>query len=99
MANVLHAFLSWTSTEGNDMAPGEAHSWWMTHTPSVYGEAVSATAHPVTGNPLAPSRTLAVEDLRVVGDPSGGRTYLFTVRNVGNFSIPGYGIGFGFIQE
>jgi hypothetical protein len=42
MANVEHAFFSWVSTEGNDMAPGETHFWWMA--PTFYGEAVSVTA-------------------------------------------------------
>jgi hypothetical protein len=97
MANVEHAFFSWVSTEGNDMAPGETHFWWLA--PTFYGEAVSVTAHPVVGNPSQPSRTLAVENIRVVGEPNGSRTLLFNVRNVGSSFIVGYGIGFGFIQE
>jgi len=35
---------------------------------------------------------LRIEDMRIDGTPTG-RTLLFTVRNVGTDSIPGYGLG------
>jgi hypothetical protein len=63
-----------------------------------YGDALSVTAHPVTGNPDATHRVLAVENIRVDGAPSGGLTLLFTVRNVGGFSVPGYGVGISYIS-
>jgi hypothetical protein len=62
-----------------------------------YGDALSVTAHPVIGNPNALHRVLTVENVRVDGTPTG-RTLLFTVRNVGGFSIPGYGVGISFIS-
>lgn len=99
MANVSHWYASWVSTEGNDMRPGEAHEWWMA--PAVPGDAISVTAQPITGDPDQPHRVLAVENVRIIGEPSdrGGHTMLFTVRNVGSSFIVGYGIGFGFISK
>jgi hypothetical protein len=96
MATVQHAFFSWVSSAGNDMAPGDVHGWWLA--PTFYGEAISLTAQPVVGNPADPSRTLAIENVRLVGEPNGDRTLLFNVRNAGGSFIPAYGIGFGFIQ-
>jgi len=95
MATVNRAFFSWVSQEGFDFMPGAAHSWWMTG--FKYGDALSVTAHSVVGNPLAPHRVLAVTDVRVDGQPTG-RTLLFTVRNVGSYSIPGYGVGISWIS-
>jgi hypothetical protein len=63
-----------------------------------YGDAMSVTAHPVVGNPAALHRVLAVDNVRIDGDP-GGRTLRFTVRNAGSFSIPGYGVGIGWISS
>jgi len=63
------------------------------------GDALSVTAHPITGNPNAPHRILTVENVRVDGTPNGGRTLLFTVRNVGAYSMPGYGVGIGWISR
>jgi hypothetical protein len=62
-----------------------------------YGDAMSVTAHPVVGDPSALHRVLTVENVRVDGAP-GGLTLLFTVRNVGSFSIPGYGVGISYIS-
>ena len=94
MATVNRAFFSWTAT-GAYFAPGATHSWWMTG--FKYGDAMSVTAHPVIGDPSALHRVLAVENIRIDGDP-GGRTMLFTIRNVGSYPIPGYGIGISFIS-
>ncbi len=97
MAKVERVFLSWVSTMG-DMAPGEIHHWWMI--PTFYGDAVSVTAHAITGNPTQPSRTLEVEHVRTVGEAQGrSHTLLFNVRNAGNSYIVGYGIGLGFIRR
>jgi hypothetical protein len=98
MATVNRAFFAWTSSgPGGDFASGAAHGWWMTG--FKYGDALSVTAHPVTGNPNAPHRVLTVENVRIDGTPSGGRTLLFTVRNVGAFSMPGYGVGISWISS
>ncbi|HTF68254.1 MAG TPA: hypothetical protein VK638_36815 [Edaphobacter sp.] len=96
MATVNRAFFSWTSGPGGDFTPGSAHNWWMTG--FKYGDVLSVTAHSVVGNPFAPHRVLAVENVRVDGDP-GGHTFLFTVRNVGSFSTPGYGVGISWISS
>jgi hypothetical protein len=64
-----------------------------------YGDVLSVTAHPVTGDPTAPHRVLAVENMRIDGDPSGGETLLFTVRNVGLSSMPAYGVGISWISS
>ena len=94
MATVNRAFFSWSGAGG--LPPGGSHGWWMVG--FKYGDALSVTAHPVTGNPNAPHRVLTVENIRVDGTPNGGRTLLFTVRNVGGFSIPGYGVGISYIS-
>ncbi len=96
MATVNYAFFSWTGSPGNDLNPGAAHGWWMTG--FKYGDAMSVTAHPVVGNPNALARVLTVENVRIHGAP-GGRTLLFTVRNTGNFVIPGYGVGISYISS
>ncbi len=93
MATVHRTFLSWTGP--SSLNPGESHGWWMTG--FSYGDAMSVTAHPVTGNPSATKRELAVENIRIEGRPSG-LTLLFTVRNVGSHSIPGYGVGISYIS-
>jgi len=91
MANTYYWFTSWTSTEGSDMSPGDVHGWWAN--PFAYGDAITVTAHPVTGNPEDPHRVLTVENVRIDGTPDGGRTLLFSVRNAGTTFIPGYGLG------
>jgi len=62
-----------------------------------YGDAMSVTAHPVTGDPNAPHRVLKVEDVRIDGTPTG-RTLRFRVRNEGTSGTPGYGVGISFIS-
>jgi hypothetical protein len=74
MASVNRAFFSWTSSEGGDFTPGSAHFWWMTG--FKYGDVLSVTAHSVIGDPTAPHRVLAVENLRVDAQLSG-ETFLF----------------------
>ncbi|MCW5977550.1 MAG: hypothetical protein KIT09_05715 [Bryobacteraceae bacterium] len=94
MAKVSHFFSGWASSgPGNDMAPGQAHGWIMWG--FGYGDAVSVSVHPVVGAPV--ERFLQVENVRIQGDPAGRRLF-FTVRNVGNSFVPGYGMGFGWIS-
>jgi hypothetical protein len=95
MATVNRAFFSWTSTEGSDFGPGSAHGWWMTG--FKYGDALSVTAHSIVGNPFAPHRVLLVDNIRIDA-ALGGETLLFTVRNVGSFATPGYGVGISWIS-
>ena len=93
MATVNRAFFSWSGP--GSLPPGGTHGWWMVG--FKYGDAMSVTAHPVVGDPNALHRVLTVENIRIDGTP-GGLTLLFTVRNVGGFSIPGYGIGISYIS-
>jgi hypothetical protein len=96
MATVNRAFFAWvSSSEGNDFAPGSAHGWWMTG--FRYGDVLSVTAHSVAGNPSAPHRVLAVDNVRVDAQLSG-ETLLFTVHNVGSFSTPSYGVAISWIS-
>jgi hypothetical protein len=94
MATVNRAFFSWAGP--GSLPPGGSHGWWMVG--FKYGDALSVTAHPVTGNPNDPHRVLAVENIRVDGVPTGGLTLLFTVRNAGGSPIPGYGVGVSYIS-
>lgn len=94
MANVRYWLGTWVSSgPANDLHPGEAHHWvsWGFN----YGDAMSLTAHPVIGAPV--ERYLAIEDVRIEGDP-GGRRLFYTVRNVGFSTIPGYGVGYAWIS-
>jgi hypothetical protein len=94
MANVNYFFTSWVGSEGDDFYPGDTHYWVMWGFD--YGNIVYASAHPVVGPPG--ERVLAVEDIRIEGDPSGRRLYC-TVRNVGAYSMPAYGIGFSWVSK
>lgn len=91
MASQYYWSTSWVSNEGADMAPGDAHYWWAN--PFTYGDAITVTAHPVTGDPADAHRTLEVQDVRIDGTPDGLLTLLFTVKNVGSGFIPGYAVG------
>jgi len=90
MANTYFWSTSWVSTNA-DMAPGDTHWWWAN--PFAFGDAITLTAHPVTGNPEDPHRVLTVENVRIDGTPDGLRTLLFVVRNAGSSYIPGYIVG------
>jgi hypothetical protein len=95
MATVSHVFGSWVSAgPGHDFAPGATHGWiaWGYS----YGDALSVTAHPVARASVR--RALAVENVRSETD-GAARRLSFTVRNVGNAAIPGYGIGVGWISS
>ncbi|HKC24095.1 MAG TPA: hypothetical protein VKF32_05100 [Thermoanaerobaculia bacterium] len=95
MANVSYWLGTWLSAgPGDDLPPGATHDWIMWG--FGYGEAISVSAHPVVGAPE--DRVLAVENVRIEGDP-GGRRMFFTVRNAGPSFVPGYGIGYGFISQ
>jgi hypothetical protein len=92
VATVNRMFLSWSGP--GSLPPGGSQGWWMVG--FKYGDSLSVTAHPVTGNPTALHRVLAVDNIRVDGTPNG-LTLRFTVRNVGSLSIPAYGIGISYI--
>lgn len=91
MANQYYWSASWVSNEGADMASGDAHYWCAN--PFAPGDAITVTAHAVTGNPDDAHRTLEVQDVRIDGTPDGRRTLLFTVKNVGSGFIPGDIVG------
>ncbi len=96
MANVSYMSGSWVSAgPAHDLAPGRSHSWisWGFG----YGDALSVSAHPVVGAPVG-ERILAVENVRVEGDPSGRRLY-YTVRNAGPTSVPGYALAVAWVSQ
>jgi hypothetical protein len=97
VATVNRVFLSWTGSGGSYFLPGAVHNWWMTG--FKYGDALSVTAHPVTGDPHDPHRVLSVDNVRVDGTPDGGLTLRFRVNNVGGSPTPGYGVGIGLISK
>lgn len=96
MATVHRAFFSWFGYGGTYFAPGAAHGWWMTG--FKYGDALSVTAHAVTGNPTHPHRVLMVDNVRTDSTPDGGHTLQFRVNNVGFYPMPAYGVGIGWIS-
>ena len=98
MANTFYWSGAWVAGEYgylDDLAPGDSHSWLMWG--FNYGDVVNAIAFPIVGDPNAGDRYLQVENARIEGDPSGYRFY-FSVRNVGNSSVPGYAIGYSFVS-
>ncbi len=96
MATVNYASFSWF-VPGEYFPPGGIHNWWMTG--FEYGDALSVTAHSVTGNPFHPHRILKVDDVRIDGTPDEPRlTLRFQVRNVGAYPTPGYAVGVGWIS-
>ena len=96
MATVYHAFGSWVAaSDADSLAPGGAHSWVQWGWGLDYGTANTITAHPLMGGD---EQTLAVENVRQDAD-SNGRRQFFTVRNVGQNYIDGYGIGYSFVNE
>ena len=93
MANVSYWFGFWQSAgPDSDLLPGEVHNWiaW----PINYGDALSVTATPVQGGL---EHILAVENVRMQSDQTGRRIF-YTVRNVGQTAVPGYGVGYGYIS-
>jgi hypothetical protein len=97
MATVTYGYFSWTSTEGNEMTPGETHYW--IYYPFVYGDSVNVMAHSVSGDPSAPVRELIVENVYTAVDTKGQRSVVFNIRNNGAYSIPGYLAGLGIINK
>jgi hypothetical protein len=96
MATVYHAFGYWVSSGFEDvLAPGQAHDWIQWGWGLEYGTANTITAHPLMGDA---ENVLAVENVRQQTDPNGRRQF-FTVRNVGQSDIDGYGIGFSFVND
>ena len=62
------------------------------------GAQESPTAVPVAGGE-DPPQTLSIGDVQVTADASGGHTFLFSVKNVGNSYTDGYGVNFGIISQ
>ncbi|MDQ6898424.1 MAG: hypothetical protein M3072_02780 [Candidatus Dormibacteraeota bacterium] len=96
MATVQYAFGSWVSSgPGDDLQPGNAHDWSQWGGGLGYGTANSVSAHPVQGGE---EHILAVENVRLQTDGGGRRTF-YTVRNVGQTAVSGYGVGYSFISQ
>ena len=95
MANVSHSFFSWTSSgPGNDMAPGEVHSYAFSDIDEK--EALSISVHPVVH--FLPRSVLTVENVQgVTGSPEFLHTE-FSVRNAGQSNVSGYWVAIGIIS-
>ncbi len=97
MANVGYWLGAWVSGgHTDDLGPGDTHHWMMWG--FRYGDAISLTAHAVTGAPV-PERVLQIENVRVGADSGGGRRLYYTIRNVGNSSVPGYAVGYAMVSQ
>jgi hypothetical protein len=94
VANVSHSFFSWTSSgPGNDMAPGEVHSYAFSDIDEK--EALSISVHPVVH--FLPRSVLTVENVQgVTGSPEFLHTE-FLVRNAGQSNVSGYWVAIGII--
>ena len=98
MASQFYFSLSWVSTEGGDMAPGETHYWsaWFFS----WGDVINLTAHAVIGEFSNARRIMTVQNIRTdVRPDGGGRILLFEVKNVGTNSIPGYIVGGSVVNQ
>lgn len=95
MANVSHSFFSWTSSgPGNDMTPGEVHSYAFSDIDEK--EALSISVHPVVH--FLPRSLLTVENVQgVTGSPEFLHTE-FSVRNAGQSNVSGYWVAIGIIS-
>lgn len=102
MAKVSYWAGSWATTSPDfedHLVPDAVHSWitWGFDK----GDTIAISAHPGHFNNIGEPRaeeTLAVENVRVEEDTEGRRV-LFDVRNVGNFAVFGYVIGYGFVGK
>jgi hypothetical protein len=97
MATVTYTDFSWTSTEGNEMAPGHTH-YWLSY-PYNYGDVINLMARSVSGDPGAPVRELIVENVYMAVDIERATHVVFNVRNNGPYSIPGYLVGWSIIKK
>ncbi|HSK73257.1 MAG TPA: hypothetical protein VK892_16275 [Pyrinomonadaceae bacterium] len=97
MATVSYAFFSWTAVgASNDLLPGQEHQWSMWGGDFNYGDAIMVTAHPVTRQGI--NRALAVEKVKI-SNAVLNTTLSFVVKNVGTERVPGYGLGFDWVDR
>lgn len=89
MAQLAHHHFGWV---GHGFDPGVEHHWWFG--PVLFTDVVNVLAHPVARLP----RETLVKDIRVHADGSGNATLLFTIRNTGANTIPGYGVDFSVVR-
>lgn len=93
MATISYAFFASVTGPSYDLYPGDAQYWEMWGGSFDYGDAITVSAHPISG----PGRALAVENIRVMNP--GSSVLGFWVRNVGSRVITGYGLGFAWIDH
>lgn len=102
MAKVSYWSFSWTTVSPDfedHLVPGAAHSWiaWGFEK----GATFTISAHPgLFDNPAEPrsDQSLTVESVQMEDDASGRRVF-FNVRNVGDFAVFGYVVGFGTVSK
>jgi hypothetical protein len=61
-----------------------------------YGDAIMVTAHPAGRRR---GRALAVEEVKILSDPTTPTKLSFVVRNVGTETVVGYGLGFAWVDK
>jgi hypothetical protein len=75
-----------------EMAPGDVHYWVAWGGGLKFDDVITLMAHPVLGDPNAQERVLQVENVKAEGTSDGTRRIYYSVRNVGQEWIPGYGL-------
>jgi hypothetical protein len=93
MATVSYAFFSWLGSPSTDLHPGQTHQWELSGGNFNYGDAIMVTAHPVARQ----GRALAVENTKTLNN--GQAIFSFVVKNVGSVTVPGYGMGFAWVDQ
>jgi hypothetical protein len=90
MAQLSYHSFGWV---GHGFHPGAEHSWWFG--PVNRDEVLHVTPIPTTAMPTE----IMVKDERIRNNPGTNEwTFLFTVRNTGPNTIPGYGLRFSVVR-
>jgi hypothetical protein len=97
MATVDYWPYNWVSAgPAFDLPPGGPHWWELGGGDFKFGDVVTVSCHPVSGNPFeSAGRHLSVEKMQIRPGP----VLSFLVRNVGTSTIPGYAISVARIGE
>jgi hypothetical protein len=64
-----------------------------------YGDVVTASGHPIVGNPASPPGSINIDNLHIERSFSGNTIALWKVRNSGPTPIDGYAVGLIIAKE
>ena len=97
MANVSWWSATWVDPGETGLVPGASHHWWMTG--FGFGDVIGATPQPLNSD--QGNQNLAISDIRVdtTPNPHGGRTFRFTITNVGPVRAIAYNVNFSFVSQ